>query len=265
MRSKARLLSVAIHSGVLLALVASFRAPHPAEPPRRPRIEHPLAFAAGALGSGSFSGGGGAHGAAPSDSRRDMEQTPAPKRQAPLGARLLTIRFGDRLDVPDLPEDIDLLLGPDLSEVMVPDPGLLPVGAPSIEGDRSPRSSGTGSGIGGRDGAGVGPAGGNGVGDGPFDPGSLDRLPVLLFKPDDPPYPAEAKAAGARGEVILQILVREDGSTEVLSTLRSVPYCVELAWDLARRYRWKPGLKDGKPVATTGIVIVRFDLVSAGT
>ena len=58
---------------------------------------------------------------------------------------------------------------------------------------------------------------------------------------------------------MLQVLVRLDGSTEVLGVIKTgCRACVETARNHALLYRWKPALKDGKPVEAIGIITVTF-------
>jgi outer membrane biosynthesis protein TonB len=66
------------------------------------------------------------------------------------------------------------------------------------------------------------------------------------------------------GEVILEVLVKVDGSTEVMRVIKSLPYCVDAAKERARLFRFKPALKDGKPVEAMGIITVTFDLYAQG-
>jgi protein TonB len=128
-------------------------------------------------------------------------------------------------------------------------------------------SSGSGGGIGGGEGTGQGtgtgwgsgPGRGGGYGGG-IGPGSYDIEPIPIFSPK-PAYPPEAREKLVRGGVILEILVREDGTTEVLQVLKSLPYgCVEVAIEAAERWRFKPALKAGKPVEAKGIITVEFEL-----
>jgi periplasmic protein TonB len=129
-------------------------------------------------------------------------------------------------------------------------------------------SAGTGGGVGGGSGTGegtgtgwgVGPGEGGGFGGGKYRPGAWDIDPVAIYKPM-PAYPALATEKMIRGEVILEILVHADGSTEVLRVLKSLPYgCVDAAIDAAKRWRFKPALKAGKPVDAVGIFTVGFEL-----
>jgi outer membrane biosynthesis protein TonB len=64
------------------------------------------------------------------------------------------------------------------------------------------------------------------------------------------------------GEVILQVLVKLDGSTEVVGVIKSLPYCVDTARENPKLWRWKPALREGKPVEALGIITVTFDIFS---
>jgi protein TonB len=107
---------------------------------------------------------------------------------------------------------------------------------------------------------GVGEGRGGGTGGGDFSPGAWDIEPVLIYQPDPPPYPSVAREKMVAGEVILQVLVRLDGSTEVVRVIKSLPYCVDAAKENSKLWRWKPALKDGKPVEAFGIISVTFDI-----
>jgi protein TonB len=197
------------------------------------------------------------------------EAEPEP-RKAPVAPRKPRPLSFDDLDVPDLPTDtaalFDGVFSPDAKEL----PGLSLTDSRDFGGlDRSP-SAGSGGGIGGGEGTGVGtgegwgvgPGRGGGFGGGDYRPGGWDIQPVLVFKPPAPVYPDRARERMVRGEVILEILVKLDGSTRVLKVIKSLPFCVEAAKEHARLWRWKPALKDGKPIETTGIITVHFDLFS---
>lgn len=171
----------------------------------------------------------------------------------------------DALRVPDLvdePSLLDSVYSPD-AVVM---PGLSLTNLRDHGGVDTERSSGTGRGVGGGEGTGVGtgegwgvgPGRGGGFGGGDYSPGRFDMEPELVFKPPEPAYPPQALERQIYGEVILQILVRLDGSTEVLSVVKSLPYCVSAARENAKLWRWKPGLLEGKPVETVGIITVNF-------
>jgi TonB family protein len=71
-------------------------------------------------------------------------------------------------------------------------------------------------------------------------------------------YPAEAKAAGVEGVVILEILVNEEGQVSAAKVLRSVPLLDEAALQAAREWRYAPTLVNGKPVPIKMTVTVNF-------
>lgn len=232
----------------------------------------------GGEGQGSGGGGGGSRGERISAfiPVRDVpepaaEEIPEP-RQAPVAPRKPRQLNFDDLDVPDLPEQTEELFR---AGVFSPDerefPGLSLTDSRDLGGLDTAPSAGTGGGIGGGDGTGVGtgegwgvgPGRGGGFGGGDYSPGAWDIEPVVVFKPPDPEYPPTAREKMVSGEVILQVLVRRDGSTEVVSVIKSLPYgCVETAKENARRWRWKPALKEGKPVDAYGIITVTFDIFS---
>jgi hypothetical protein len=54
--------------------------------------------------------------------------------------------------------------------------------------------------------------------------------------------------------------VRLDGSTEVVRVIKSLPHCLDAAIENSRLWRWKPALKEGKPVEALGIITVTFDI-----
>ncbi len=97
-----------------------------------------------------------------------------------------------------------------------------------------------------------------------FPPAAWDIEPVLIYEPPPPPYPSVAREKMVAGEVILQVLVKLDGSTQVVRVIKSLPYCVDAAKESAKLWRWKPALKDGKPVEAFGIISVTFDIFAQG-
>jgi uncharacterized protein (TIGR02246 family) len=86
-----------------------------------------------------------------------------------------------------------------------------------------------------------------------------DTDPVVEFRPSDPPIPEEARANNVTGRVLMDILVRRDGSTEVVKVLEGLPHgCTEAAIESARKWRWRPALRGGEPVEATGTIWVSF-------
>ena len=190
---------------------------------------------------------------------------PEPRR-APVAPRKPRPFNYDDLLVPDIPADTDVLFeevfSPDAAEI----PGLALADARDFGGLDTTTSSGIGGGIGGGTGSGVGtgegwgvgPGHGGGFGGGAYRPGGWDIEPTLIFKPPYPSFPDRAHQEMVRGEVILEILVKLDGSTRILKVIQSLPFCVDVAKEHAKLWRWKPALKAGKPVEATGIISVKF-------
>jgi TonB family protein len=230
----------------------------------------------GATGPGGGGGGGGSGGRKPTTYIRARIEEPQPERppqprEAPIAPRELPpLVFGDDLDVPDLPTDTEMLFGTVFSPDAVPSPGLSFTAGADMGGIDTEPSSGTGGGIGGGEGTGVGegkgwgvgPGEGGGFGGGQYQPGGWDIEPTLVEEVE-PEYPAQAIEHSVRGELIVQVLVKTDGSTTVLRVLKSLPHgCVDAAIAAARKWRWKPALKDGQPVEAAAIITFEFDLIS---
>ena len=271
--------SGAVHALILLAMVVgplgSFFASDAEDYPGSVLVRF---YEPGATGPGGGGGGGGSGGKRPTAyipariERPESEPVVETPRKAPVAPRKpRPLRF-DELDVPDLPDETTQLFAgvfsPDAREF----PGLSLTDSRDFGGLDRERSSGTGGGIGGGKGTGVGtgegwgvgPGRGGGFGGGDYRPGAWDIEPQLVYKPPSPEYPAMAREKMVRGEVMLEVLVKLDGSTEVLRVLKSLPYCVEAAKENAKLWRWKPALKDGKPVEAPGIITVTFELFARG-
>ena len=196
-------------------------------------------------------------------------EEPQPRQAAVAPRKPPQINFDD-LNIPDLPAETNVLFegifSPDEREF----PGLSLTDSRDLGGLDTTVSAGTGGGIGGGDGTGVGvgegwgvgPGRGGGFGGGDYSPGAWDIEPVLVFKPPHPAYPPSAREKMVSGEVILRVLVKLDGSTEVISVIKSLPYCVETATENAKLWRWKPALKEGEAVEAFGIITVTFDIFS---
>lgn len=280
-RKRARISSLLVHLAIFGFLLAGsvtdwFGAGVGGESPVAVRVRF---YTPGGEGPGGGGGGGGSGGRKPTAYirvRAAREEPPVENvqpRQAPIAPRKPQALSFDDLNVPDLPEETALLFqgvfSPDALEL----PGLSLADGRDLGGLDTEKSSGTGGGIGGGTGTGVGtgegwgvgPGRGGGFGGGDYAPGGWDIEPVPIYRPPDPTYPAMAREKMVAGEVILQVLVKLDGSTEVVRVVKSLPFCVEAAKENARLWRWKPALKDGKPVEAFGIITVTFDIFAQGS
>ena len=95
-----------------------------------------------------------------------------------------------------------------------------------------------------------------------FRPGNGVTLPVVVseVKPD---YTPEAKAARIEGLVVLDAVVLSDGKVGDVTVSRSLDSTFGLdqqAVKAAKAWKFKPGTKDGKPVAVRISLEMTFTL-----
>lgn len=120
--------------------------------------------------------------------------------------------------------------------------------------------TGHGTGIGEGDGAGIGPGSGGGTGGGPYRPGSGIVAPGLLreVKPD---YSEDARRRGIEGDVVLEIVVRSDGSVGNVTILQGLGAGLdERAVAAVRQWNFSPARRFGTPVDVVVEVAVEFQL-----
>jgi protein TonB len=275
-RRRARAASVLVHAALLLIFIVGPPSSWFDDTEDSPVSVKVRFYQPGGEGPGGGGGGGGSGGRKPTAyipirfvKERPPEPTVPPEpRRAPLAPiKPRPLNFDD-LTVPDLPTETRLLFEGVFSPDAVALPGLSPTDGRDLGGLDTEKSSGSGGGIGGGRGTGVGPGEGWGVGPGrgggfgggDYRLGGFDIEPIPIFKPPDPPYPSLAREKMVAGEVILQVLVKLDGSTEIVAVLKSLPYCLDAAKENAKLWRWKPALKNGKPVEAFGIITVTFDI-----
>jgi TonB family protein len=101
------------------------------------------------------------------------------------------------------------------------------------------------------------------IGDGgrPYVLGNGVKEPVLLAQPL-PPYTEEARKAHIEGVVLLQAIIRKDGTVGSIKVLRGLGYGLdESAIDtIASKWHFRPGTLNGNPVDVTSSIAVRFRL-----
>jgi len=84
--------------------------------------------------------------------------------------------------------------------------------------------------------------------------------PILIYKVE-PSYTQEAKNAGIEGVVVLYLIVQPDGTTLDIRVIRSLdPGLDQKAIEAVSKWRFRPGTKDGVPVAVQASVEVNFKL-----
>jgi TonB family protein len=121
--------------------------------------------------------------------------------------------------------------------------------------------SGKGGGVGSGSGVGFGPGSGAGYGGGVYRIGGGVSAPVPVFKPE-PEYSEEARKAKYQGSVTLAIVIMPDGSTSNIRVVRPLGLGLdEKAIEAVTKWKFRPSLKDGKPVAVSANVEVNFRLL----
>lgn len=91
---------------------------------------------------------------------------------------------------------------------------------------------------------------------GAIDVGALDHK--AQSKPV-PPYPKIARAAGARGKVVVQVAVDESGQVIMAAPSSGHPLLQAAAVAAARQARFAPTVKDGRPVKVIGTLTYEFE------
>ena len=121
--------------------------------------------------------------------------------------------------------------------------------------------SGSGGGVGSGKGAGFGPGEGGGFGGGVYRVGGGVTAPAVLYKVD-PEYSEEARKAKYSGTVVLYIEVDQNGNARNLRVVKGIGLGLdEKAIEAVHKWRFKPGLKDGKPVVVAAHIEVNFRLL----
>jgi TonB family protein len=242
--------------GILLIPVAALKPPAPTETSvvlLTPPPELILNPSAGKSGGG---GGGGM-----------KTPTPPSKGRPPRGAdKQLTPPVVEVKNfAPDLIVEPTIVAPqlsqlPQISVLQIGDPNGV-VGPPSAgPGTGGGIGTGTGRGIGEGDGPGLGPGTGGGFGGGIFSVGGGVSAPKPRYQPQ-PEYSDDARKARAQGTVELLIVVREDGSVDFQDVKKRLGYGLDQkAIEAVRKWKFEPGKRDGKPVATLVIVEVNFAL-----
>jgi len=122
--------------------------------------------------------------------------------------------------------------------------------------------TGTGSGIGSGRGSGLGDGFGGGTGGGIYQPGNGVTLPRIL-REVKPAYTSDAMRAKVQGTVLLQCVVRPDGSVSDIQVLRSLDSVFGLdqeAIKAARQWRFAPGTRMGQAVPVQITIELTFTL-----
>ena len=253
-RSAPHLASAGVHVLAVAVLLLIGSSEQPRQPPPRPRVRF-VPLAAPPLRASADHGGRGGGG--------QRSPVPASRGRLPKAAKL---QF-----VPPLIRPVNtepkLVIEPTIvttAELHIPD---LPLPIGDSNGVPGPPSGGPGSGggIGDTDGTGVGHRKGPGAGDGETGIATAHDLrvtrPVLLWKVD-PDYSEEARKAKFQGAVMLRVEIGTDGLPRNIQVSQPLGLGLdEKAIDAVRRWRFRPGMRDGRPVVVSALVEVHFRLL----
>ena len=127
-------------------------------------------------------------------------------------------------------------------------------------GDQGGVGTGAGTGIGEGKGPGIGEGEGGGTGGGPFRPGSGIEPPSIRHevKPD---YTEEARRRNIRGDVLMEIVVKRDGTVTNVRVLRGLGYGLdERAVEAVKQWSFNPATRKGVPVDVLVEVAMEFRL-----
>ena len=254
---------VAHAAAFLVAIVIAGRAPVSPSPEARPLAAMPLVWTPTLEAGGGDPGGGG----------KEDERTPATPAQL-VGRDALTVPVSPpvqlsppkpqvadpapRLDIPVMPVQSGL------QEVIGAVAELRPIELSSRGPGAGPGADGgRGRGIDGGDGDRLGDTDGPGTGEGGgWRPGNGVTWPRLV-REVKPNYTPDAMRAQVEGMVELDILVLADGSVGRVNIVRSLDARFGLdqeAINAVRRWRFDPGRRLGKAVATRVAVELSFNL-----
>jgi protein TonB len=267
-------LSSTVHAGVIAfaLFLAAFDLSSRAatlRPEDRPSDPMRLVFVATPGPGGGGGGGGLLQNAPPPKALREGRSaisSPIPARREPKPLR--------SIPAPPEPAPTPVLKAETLPALVAPivaapaDPrtraGVLQQTAEATD-SRGPGSgggigAGQGTGIGPGDGNGIGPGSGGGTGGGPYRPGSGIEAPQLLreVKAD---YPEEARQRGISGDVVLEIVVRRDGTVGDVKILQGLGGGLnDRAVQAVRQWRFAPARRRGAVVDVIVEVAVEFKL-----
>jgi protein TonB len=208
-----------------------------------PSIPPPIAPKAQAIG-----GGGGQHDIAPVSQGRlpkFAQQQIVPPKAPPTEAPKLAIE-------PTLVMQKDLKMA---------DSKLPNFGMPNSPNRGVSMGNGSGTGIGSGNGSGLGAGSGGNTGGGLYAIGGGVSKPVVLYAPDAE-FSEEARKAKFSGNVEVYLIVDEAGAPSHIRVVRGVGMGLDdKAIEAVRQYKFKPAMKDGKPVKVPLYIDVNFQIL----
>lgn len=256
--------SLLVHLVVLAALVLPYMIARWLHPPKKaetnviavdispyvPDLPHDAKKAGGGGGGGDRSPTPASKGALPKFAKQQftppVAQVIIPQPKLPVTPTLLG------------PPDLKM---PQMASSQFGDPKSLATIASNGPGSLGGIGSGSNGGIGAGHGGGLGPGDQAGVGGGVYDVGGLVLAPVPIYQPD-PQYSEEARKAKYSGVVLVEIIVDAQGNVRDAQVVKPVGLGLdEKALEAVRTWKFKPGMRNGVPVATRVGVEVSFRLL----
>jgi protein TonB len=140
-----------------------------------------------------------------------------------------------------------------------------PPGPPTFSqgsGSGGGAGTGTGTGVGPGTGSGLGPGSGGGTGGGVYRPGNGVTVPRVL-REVRPNYTSDAMRAKVQGVVVLECVVKPDGTVGDVQVIRSLDSTFGLdqeAIKAAKAWRFVPGTRMGEPVPVLISIELTFTL-----
>ena len=254
--SKAAIYSLAIHVGVIVLLIfLGTLKPVQKLVQQATGIQLDLRPYVATQKKDTSGGGGGGGARAPLDASKGKLPKPAPRQFTP-----------PRVDPVDakLPMPASIIAPDDIPNITAANFGDIQskLGIPSNgTGFGGGIGSGSGGGVGSGRGNGVGPGSGGGFGGGAFRIGGGVSAPSVLTKVE-PEYSEEARKAKWQGVVVLRLVVDDQGRPQKLEVVRSLGLGLDQkAIEAVEKWRFKPGMKDGKPVPVVATIEVNFRLL----
>ena len=253
--------SLAVHFLILLFLFVVFRPPIVTKTARGlvtliMPVEIPPYAAKAPPGKG---GGGGGGDKSPLSASKGRAPRPAPRQftppsaTPPARAKLLiepTIIAQPDAKIPNVDMSV---WGDPLGKIGPPSSG---------PGSGGGIGTGSGGGVGSGEGPGFGPGKGGGIGGGVYGIGEGGiSAPQLIYK-IEPEYSDEARKAKFQGTIVISAIVDTDGIAKNIKVMRPLGLGLdEKAIEAIKKWRFRPGVKNGKPVAVLVTIEVNFRLL----
>jgi TonB family protein len=257
---RAGLSSMAIHVGVLglLFLIGTNKAVQQVVKQQIDLIAPDLSPYKPTVKKDNMGGGGGGG---------DRSPTPPSKGKLPrLSDKQFVPPTVTHIENPKPPMEPTLIIQPDAN---IPKVDMNVLGDPLAKSGIASNGPGSGGGIG------YGPGGGVGSGSGPgYGPGHGGNMgggayrigggvspPSVILKVE-PEYSEEARKAKFQGTVVLFVVVDEKGNPRDLKVMRPLGLGLDQkAIEAVEKWKFRPGMKDGKPVAVQATIEVNFRLL----